>query len=87
MMLVKLKNFWTLSITEAGSVFSICPSKTNSWVGGTSSINVNRKRKWVDEVGLNGVLLGYLAGVVIVEPALQVDGVPAWHQAAILEDP
>lgn len=29
----------------------------------------------------------YLAGVVIVEPALQVDGVPAWHQAAILEDP
>lgn len=29
----------------------------------------------------------YLAGVVIVEPALQVDGVPAWHQTAILEDP
>lgn len=29
----------------------------------------------------------YLAGVVIVEPALQVDGVPAWHQAAVLEDP
>lgn len=29
----------------------------------------------------------YLAGVVIVEPALQVDGIPAWHQTAILEDP
>lgn len=31
--------------------------------------------------------LQYLAGVVVVEPALQVDGVPAWHQAAVLENP
>lgn len=29
----------------------------------------------------------YLAGVVVVEPALQVDGVPARQQTAILEDP
>lgn len=32
------------------------------------------------------VSVRYLAGVVIVEPALQVDGVPAWHQTAILEN-
>lgn len=31
MLLVKLRYFWTLSMTEAGSVFSICPSRTNSW--------------------------------------------------------
>lgn len=29
----------------------------------------------------------YLAGVVIVEPAFQMDGVPAWHETAVLEDP
>lgn len=28
----------------------------------------------------------YLAGVIEVEPAIQVDGVPAGHQAAVLED-
>lgn len=26
-----------------------------------------------------------LAGVVVVEPALHVDGVPAWYQTAVLE--
>lgn len=31
--------------------------------------------------------IGHLAGVVIVEPALQMDGVPARHQTAILKDP
>lgn len=29
----------------------------------------------------------YLAGVVEIKPALQMDGIPAWHQTAILEDP
>lgn len=29
----------------------------------------------------------YLAGVVVVEPTFQMDGIPAWHQTAILEDP
>lgn len=35
----------------------------------------------------HGWRLQYLAGVVVVEPAVQVDGVPAWHQAAVLENP
>lgn len=35
----------------------------------------------------HGWQLQYLAGVVVVKPALQVDGVPAWHQAAVLENP
>lgn len=45
MMLVKLKNFWTLSMTEAGSVFSICPSKTNSWAGRTNSRICQREQE------------------------------------------
>lgn len=47
MMLVKLKNFWTLSMTEAGSVFSICPSKTNSWAGRTNS-RISQREQEVD---------------------------------------
>lgn len=35
----------------------------------------------------HGRQLQYLAGVVVVKPALQVDGVPAWHQTAVLENP
>lgn len=35
----------------------------------------------------HGRQLQYLAGVVVVKPALQVDGIPAWYQTAVLENP
>lgn len=152
MMLARLKYFWILSMTDAGSVFSICPSKTNNWVRRTNRIKCQevdgrlcesserktifkmetvqhvpglffllpqwfpekyelnaaadryhqmpRKLDWSE---ISNIVIcsfpaycpslcawthsWYLAGVVIVEPALQVDGVPAWHQTAVLEDP
>lgn len=41
-------------MTEAGSVFSICPSKTNSWAGEPNSKSVNGYKKQTVKVHLGG---------------------------------
>lgn len=72
MMLVKLKYFWTLSMTEAGSVLSIWPSKTNNWVRQTNSV-ICHNRKWTKfkqqfllYVVFVVVRVGHLSGVKFV---------------------